>query len=96
MKLPSFPRKALEAELELHANGEIGKVSPNGKSPPFYTGAVTNRFWQDQAQSTETFKFAHDFRPDTEFLTDRKVCLLAGLRIGPFSRQLEFLVLPEH
>ena len=28
MKLPSFPRKALEAELDLHANGEIGKVSP--------------------------------------------------------------------
>ena len=26
MKLPSFPRKALEAELDLHANGEIGKV----------------------------------------------------------------------
>merc|ERR1712020_30817 len=26
MKLPSFPRKALEAELDLHANGDIGKV----------------------------------------------------------------------
>ena len=26
MKLPSFPRKALEAELDLHPNGEIGKV----------------------------------------------------------------------
>ena len=27
MKLPSFPRKALEAELDLYVNGEIGKVS---------------------------------------------------------------------
>ena len=27
MKLPSFPRKALEAELDLHPNGEIGKVN---------------------------------------------------------------------
>ena len=27
MKLPSFPRKALEAELDLYANGEMGKVS---------------------------------------------------------------------
>ena len=26
MKLPSFPRKALEAELDLYQNGEIGKV----------------------------------------------------------------------
>ena len=37
MKLPSFPRKALEAELELHANGEIGKVSCcNQVLPPFH------------------------------------------------------------
>ena len=27
MKLPSFPRKALEAELDLYANGEMGKAS---------------------------------------------------------------------
>ena len=27
MKLPSFPRKALEAELDLYVNGEMGKVS---------------------------------------------------------------------
>ncbi len=27
MKLPSFPRKALEAELDLYANGEMGKVA---------------------------------------------------------------------
>jgi len=27
IKLPSFPRKALEAELDLYSNGEIGKVS---------------------------------------------------------------------
>ncbi len=27
MKLPSFPRKALEAELDLYANGEMGKVN---------------------------------------------------------------------
>jgi hypothetical protein len=27
IKLPSFPRKALEAELDLYTNGEIGKVS---------------------------------------------------------------------
>ena len=27
IKLPSFPRKALEAELDLYVNGEIGKVS---------------------------------------------------------------------
>ena len=27
MKLPSFPRKALEAELDLYANGQMGKVS---------------------------------------------------------------------
>ena len=26
MKLPSFPRKALEAELDLYVNGDIGKV----------------------------------------------------------------------
>ena len=26
VRLPSFPRKALEAELELFTNGEIGKV----------------------------------------------------------------------
>ena len=26
MKLPSFPRKALEAELDLYHNGEMGKV----------------------------------------------------------------------
>ena len=26
MKLPSFPRKALEAELDLYVNGELGKV----------------------------------------------------------------------
>ena len=26
VKLPSFPRKALEAELELYENGRIGKV----------------------------------------------------------------------
>lgn len=26
MKLPSFPRKALEAELDLYSNGEMGKV----------------------------------------------------------------------
>ena len=26
MKLPSFPRKALEAELDLYSNGPIGKV----------------------------------------------------------------------
>lgn len=26
MKLPSFPRKALEAELDLYTNGEMGKV----------------------------------------------------------------------
>lgn len=26
MKLPSFPRKALEAELDLYANGEMGKA----------------------------------------------------------------------
>ena len=26
VKLPSFPRKALEAELELYENGMIGKV----------------------------------------------------------------------
>ena len=26
MKLPSFPRKALEAELDLYVNGEMGKV----------------------------------------------------------------------
>jgi hypothetical protein len=25
--LPSFPRKALEAELDLYVNGEMGKVS---------------------------------------------------------------------
>ena len=33
MKLPSFPRKALEAELDLHANGEIGKVSDQYNIP---------------------------------------------------------------
>ena len=27
MKLPSFPPKALEAELDLYVNGEMGKVS---------------------------------------------------------------------
>ena len=27
MKLPSFPRKALEAELDLYVNGDIGKVN---------------------------------------------------------------------
>lgn len=27
MKLPSFPRKALETELDLHTRGDIGKVS---------------------------------------------------------------------
>lgn len=26
MKLPSFPRKALEADLDLHQGGEFGKV----------------------------------------------------------------------
>lgn len=26
MKLPSFPRKALEADLDLHQGGELGKV----------------------------------------------------------------------
>lgn len=26
MKLPSFPRKALEADLDLYKGGEIGKV----------------------------------------------------------------------
>ena len=26
MKLPSFPRKALESELDLYLNGEMGKV----------------------------------------------------------------------
>ena len=31
MKLPSFPRKALEAELDLYVNGEIGKVSYSGR-----------------------------------------------------------------
>ena len=29
VKLPSFPRKALEAELELFENGDIGKVGSN-------------------------------------------------------------------
>lgn len=30
MKLPSFPRKALEADLDLYKGGEMGKVSlPN-------------------------------------------------------------------
>lgn len=27
MKLPSFPRKALEADLDLYKGGEMGKVS---------------------------------------------------------------------
>lgn len=27
MKLPSFPRKALEADLDLYKSGELGKVS---------------------------------------------------------------------
>jgi len=27
MKLPSFPRKALEADLDLYRGGEIGRVS---------------------------------------------------------------------
>jgi hypothetical protein len=32
MKLPSFPRKALEADLDLYKGGEMGKVSlPNCK-----------------------------------------------------------------
>ena len=26
IKLPSFPRKALEAELDLYHNGQMGKV----------------------------------------------------------------------
>lgn len=26
MKLPSFPRKALESDLELYKGGQIGKV----------------------------------------------------------------------
>jgi hypothetical protein len=26
MKLPCFPRKALEADLDLYSNGEMGKV----------------------------------------------------------------------
>ena len=34
MKLPSFPRKALEAELDLYANGEMGKVSIAGDVAP--------------------------------------------------------------
>lgn len=29
MKLPSFPRKALEADLDLYKGGEIGRVSYN-------------------------------------------------------------------
>ena len=29
VKLPSFPRKALEAELDLFGNGEIGEVRSN-------------------------------------------------------------------
>ena len=51
MKLPSFPRKALEAELDLYANGQMGKVSTikrtsgrNSGSPPvdlsFFPGHV--------------------------------------------------------
>jgi len=29
MKLPSFPRKALEADLSLYSNGSMGKVIDN-------------------------------------------------------------------
>ena len=29
VKLPTFPRKALEAELDLYEKGEVGKVSSN-------------------------------------------------------------------
>ena len=36
IKLPSFPRKALEAELDLYSNGEIGRVS----SSPSHSLAV--------------------------------------------------------
>lgn len=32
MKLPSFPRKALEAELDLYANGQMGKVSTDERN----------------------------------------------------------------
>ena len=30
MKLPFFPRKALESDLDLYQGGELGKVSENG------------------------------------------------------------------
>ena len=30
IKLPSFPRKALEADLDLYHNGQMGKVGRRG------------------------------------------------------------------
>ena len=30
IKLPSFPRKALEADLDLYHNGQMGKVGRQG------------------------------------------------------------------
>lgn len=35
MKLPSFPRKALEADLDLYKGGELGKVRDCPKFLPF-------------------------------------------------------------
>lgn len=32
MKLPSFPRKALEADLDLYKGGEIGRVRISRRS----------------------------------------------------------------
>lgn len=42
MKLPSFPRKALEADLDLYKGGEIGRVSWNLNKIAF--PQVTNYF----------------------------------------------------
>jgi hypothetical protein len=40
MKLPSFPRKALEADLDLYKGGEMGKVSHPDSLMLYVSGAT--------------------------------------------------------
>jgi hypothetical protein len=44
MKLPSFPRKALEADLDLYKGGEVGKVSFQNSANIFQSYAPQNYY----------------------------------------------------
>lgn len=58
MKLPSFPRKALEADLDLHQGGEFGKVKLMLNSVNITKNLLLNRNSLDSMFCTSLCGFA--------------------------------------